>query len=350
MLPMLALLAALVSPAVLADVLDAPATLSPRAGGLVQLAVAQAGDRRVSAGERGTILLSDDQGKSWRQVRVPVSVALTRLVFVDKDKGWAVGHGGVVLHTQDSGESWVKQLDGIAAARLELAQAESGSGGAAERRLAEAERLVADGADKPFLDVRFFDALHGMVVGAYGLAFETADGGQTWKSMVGRLGAANGRHLYAIHATRNALYLFGEQGLVLASGDAGATFAKIDFPGKGTLFGAVSNPAGNALLAHGLKGNAYRSADAGKTWQRVDMPPVSLTVGIRLASGDFLLADESGQLHRSADEGKTFKRLPVVGQAPLASLLEAADGSLVGSGVRGTSRITLGNSKEEKQQ
>lgn len=337
------------------DVLDAPAQMSARAGSLVQLAVACAGSRLVSVGERGVILLSDDSGKTWRQSKmVPVSVTLTRVNFADARTGWAIGHGGVILGTQDAGETWVKQLDGNAAAKLELAQAKAGNSGVGaspvtERRLVDAERLVADGADKPFLAMHFFDVRRGLVVGAYGLAFGTEDGGQSWQSLMGPLSMANGRHLYSIHTVPGGLYLAGEQGMLLASMDSGVSFSKIDFPGKGTLFGIVSSKSGQVLLAYGLKGNAYRSADASKSWQKVEMPPVSLVAGLRLINGDLVLADESGQLHRSDDEGQHFKRVPLDRPVVLSSLIEIADGTLVGSGVRGTARIELKQDKVKVQ-
>ncbi len=59
-------------------------------------------------GERGIVLLSDDAGVSWRQAKVPVSVSLTAVQFVDAEQGWAVGHLGVVLHTQDGGGNLAK--------------------------------------------------------------------------------------------------------------------------------------------------------------------------------------------------------------------------------------------------
>lgn len=324
------------------NLLEQPSSLSHKAAGLVQLSVARAGNRLVSVGERGVVLVSDDNGKSWLQRQVPVSVSLTRVTFVDAKAGWAVGHGGVILATRDAGDSWVKQLDGVAAAKLELAQAQSqGVNASVPRRLADAQRLVEEGADKPFLDIHFFDTQRGLVVGAYGLAFGTTDGGQTWKSVMGSLGVANGRHLYGILAVQDSLYLVGEQGLVLVSRDGGANFSKVEFPGKGTLFGVLSTSSGNVLLAHGLKGNAYRSTDAGKSWDKVNMPPVSLVAGLRLANGHWVLADESGQLHRSDDEGQHFKPVPLSHPTVLAGLVEASNGTLVGSGARGSAPIAL---------
>jgi len=327
-----------------ADVLDKPAVTSERAATLVQLSVARAGSRLVSVGERGVIVLSDDNGNHWRQAtKVPVSAALTRVRFVDEKIGWAVGHSGVVLATRDGGESWSKQLDGVSAAQLELTAAKREEG-ETSRRTADAGQLLEDGADKPFLDVHFTDAQRGMVVGAYGMAFRTEDGGRTWQSVMGGLVAGNGRHLYAIVPTRDGLTLLGEQGTVLASTDGGSHFRRIDLPGKGTIFGAVSSASGETLLAYGLKGSVYRSTDAGGHWERVELPPVSITAATRLGTGGFLLVDESGQTYRSDDDGRQFRA--VARGLPMTDIAPTADGLLVGSSVRGPVRFAAGNAKE----
>uniref|UniRef100_UPI00036A9E88 WD40/YVTN/BNR-like repeat-containing protein n=1 Tax=Pseudomonas putida TaxID=303 RepID=UPI00036A9E88 len=129
------------------DVLAQPALQGPQALRAVLQDVARADARLVAVGERGVVLLSDDNGATWRQATaVPVSVSLTAVQFIDARNGWAVGHAGVVLHSQDGGEHWSVQLDGKRAAALEVQAAEAA---ADERRLAAAQRLLADGADKP---------------------------------------------------------------------------------------------------------------------------------------------------------------------------------------------------------
>lgn len=343
-----AMTAAMTSNVQAADVnlLAQPVVLSAKAVEVVQLSITSAGNRLISVGERGVVLVSDDNGKNWRQSKVPVSVSLTRVFFVNDKAGWAIGHGGVVLATTDRGDTWVKQLDGAISAKLELdaaqtdAQARVGNSDA-QRRLADAQRLVEEGADKPLLALHFFDTKRGIVVGAYGIAFGTVDGGQTWKSWMGSLAAANGHHLYGIQALGDSLVLVGEQGLVLKSTDGGANFSKLPFPGRGTLFGAVTSKAGDALLVYGLKGNAFRSVDSGIRWDKVEMPPVSLVAGIRLNDGALLIADESGQLHRSDDAGLHFKTLTMQRPAVLAGLVQASDGTIVGSGIRGNATLGL---------
>lgn len=344
----LAAASALVSPlpAAALDVLERPAALTARLASLVQLDVTNAGERLVSVGERGAILLSDDRGMSWRQAVVPVSVTLTRVRFPDANNGWAVGHGGVVLHTGDGGETWSRQLDGIAAARMELAAAtaEMGDADASRRRLREAERLVAEGPDKPLLSLYFADARRGLVVGAYGLAFATEDGGRTWSSLMGRLQAADGRHLYAAGAVGDALYIAGEQGVLLVSDDGGRTFSRAAFPGKGTSFGMLA--ASSGVLVYGLKGSVHRG-EAGGRWTRIDMPAASVTAGARLPDGALVLGNESGQIFRSRDDGRSFQPVPADGRVPVTGLAVAADGALVRSGMRGVGRVAFDDNDEE---
>lgn len=327
--------------------LDRPALVNVRASTSVLFAVARAAKRLVTVGEQGIILLSDDDGASWRQAKVPSSVALTNVRFYSAQKGWVVGHGGLVLSTEDGGETWVKRLDGRQAAQIELGAAGTelaqGQGHAVDqRRLAEAERLVADGPDKPFLDIHFTDTNNGMVVGAYGLAFATRDGGRTWQSLKGFINNPKGKHLYAIHAVAGELYLTGEQGALYRSIDGVKRFAELKTPYAGTYFGAISAP-GWGLITFGLRGNAYRTADGGANWQKIETGlPVTITAGTRLADGSLLLVDESGRaLRSSADGALSFRPVTVRQPSAFTGVVQASDGNLILTGVRGISRLPI---------
>ncbi len=255
--------------------LDHPAAHTVRAPRMAMLDVARAGDRLVAVGEAGVVLFSDDHGKSWRQAQVPVSVSLTAVQFIDAKRGYATGHMGVVLRTEDGGEHWRRIFDGVRAAQLVLEQARARHAAAtgdevkaAERALGDAERLVADGPDKPFLGLHFADADNGFVFGAYNLIFRTGDGGATWTAWQDRLANPNGFHLYGMAHSGDALVLAGEQGLLLRSTDGGATFAPLASPYKGSFFG-ITATAGGSLIAYGLRGYAWRSDDRGEHWTRI---------------------------------------------------------------------------------
>jgi photosystem II stability/assembly factor-like uncharacterized protein len=289
------------------------------------------------------VLLSDDRGKTWRQAKtVPVRVALTDAYFVNEKLGWAVGHSGVVLHTRDGGETWVRQLDGWQAAQRVLEEAQAVAATDAEGAaglLRDAQRMVEDGPDKPFLGVSFANERRGYVVGAYGLALRTEDGGQSWQAIMAHVPNPRGLHLYTVRADGDKLLISGEQGALFRSADAGASFSEIKTPYSGTFFGVLAL-GDDTLLAYGLRGNVWRSSDGGAQWGQVEMDQeVTITSGLRLEDGSVVIADESGRLRRSKDRGRSFTTLEAKAPNAVTALTQAADGTLVMSGARGLSRV-----------
>ena len=101
------------------------------------LDVVRVGTRIVAVGERGYIVYSDDEGKTWAQSTVPVSQTLTAVTFGSDTTGWAVGHEGIILRTDDGGENWALQLTGYDASRQELVLG--------NRRLERARAAVEEG-------------------------------------------------------------------------------------------------------------------------------------------------------------------------------------------------------------
>ncbi|SEG48388.1 WD40/YVTN/BNR-like repeat-containing protein [Marinobacterium lutimaris] len=326
-----ALLAPSPAQATTATVLQQPARMTPIAQRAVLLGLAEAGERLVAVGERGVILLSDDNGDNWRQVSVPVSVTLTDVQFVDDQYGWAIGHAGVVLATQDGGESWKLQLDGNEAIEIELNAAERSDD---EQRLSNAELLAQDGPDKPFLSLYFSDRQHGIIGGAYGLAFRTSDGGETWSSLIGDLPNDWGAHIYAITQNGDSLYLAGEQGLFIRSLDGGKHFDKIDVGYPGSLF-TLLTPSPAEVLVGGLRGTVLESRDTGYTFEPLSNPiPVSINAALD-GDGGYLFANQGGHILRLLDDGRLIPFADA--HQPLTDLVRAANGKLVGIGFNGPS-------------
>jgi photosystem II stability/assembly factor-like uncharacterized protein len=336
------LLAAVAIPAVATEstaALNRPAMISAKAPTVALLAAARAGKRVLAAGERGVIVYSDDGGRSWQQAKTPTNASLTAMQFVGDKQGWAVGHMGIVLHTEDGGLTWNKQLDGIEAAQRTLAAAQSG---ADARAIGDAERLVADGADKPFFDICFTDEHTGFIVGAYNLIFRTEDAGKTWTPWQSHLAAANPRalHLYGIRAQGDALYIAGEQGLLLRSDDRGEHFQALKSPYAGSWFGLVAGHDGS-VLAYGLRGNAYYSADRGRSWkQAATESAASISAATQLQDGRIALVNQAGNVLLSADGGRSFTRLPGKPGLPLTAVTESPDGLLLAS-LRGVAAVPL---------
>jgi photosystem II stability/assembly factor-like uncharacterized protein len=323
------------------DSLDTPAQKTALASSSVMQGVVRAGKRLVAVGERGHIVFSDDGGGRWLQSEVPVAADLTAVHFPTAEQGWAVGHGGVVLHSRDGGRHWVKQLDGRQAADLafayyrDRAQNEQGA-----RALEQARWLVAEGADKPFLDVWFDNERVGYIVGAFNLIFKTDDGGQSWEPWLHRIDNPGGLHLYAIRGSGAGLYIAGEQGLVLRLDAAGRRFVSVATPYKGSYFGLLVKS--DMLLVYGLRGNAYRSVDGGRRWIRSDTGISSgITGGAALDDGRLVLVSQSGQVLVSRDEGASFAPLAVDPPLPFHGVTPAGSNAIALAGMGGVHSVRL---------
>jgi photosystem II stability/assembly factor-like uncharacterized protein len=264
------------------------------------LGAARAGSRVVAVGDHGTVLLSDDQGKSWRQARdVPTRVLLTSVSFVNDKLGWASGHWGLVLHTEDGGETW---------------------------KIQRSDTTV----DQPLFSVYFSDASNGIAVGLWSLAVRTTDGGATWTPVkFPQLSATEkaGPNLYdLVPAKGSVLYVAAEQGLVYRSADGGATWVLLKTGNKGSFWTGLALADDSVLMA-GLNGKIWRSTDAGKTW-------LELTSGVTASITDLALAPDGGVTGVGLEgtvvtskDGVTFTAAPRADRAPLTAVLVTAKGS-----------------------
>jgi photosystem II stability/assembly factor-like uncharacterized protein len=327
------------------DVLDVPAAKSPLAQRALINGLAQAGDRLVAVGQRGHVLLSDDQGKSWRQAEVPSSSDLVAVAFATPTQGWAVGHDGIVLRSTDAGATWTRVLDGRSAGTLMLEHyqreaAKLGDAKAAAALLQEAERFAAQGAENPFLDITFENASTGYLVGAFGLIFRTTDGGASWQPLLHATDNPKALHLYAVRTVGGEVYVAGEQGLLLKLDRGSDRFRALELPYKGTLFGITGTPS--ALLVHGLRGTLLRSTDAGRGWQPVNTGlQVGLTASHTDAQGRITIVSQAGHVLLSRDDGASFAPAKLDKPLPAAAVAPAGPSALVIGGPRGLAPLAL---------
>jgi photosystem II stability/assembly factor-like uncharacterized protein len=342
---MLAMLQGLSQASGYVDVLDLPARVSALAVDSPLSGVAHAGERLVAVGQRGHILYSDDAGKHWQQAAVPVSADLNAVSFPSATQGWAVGGDGVVLHSGDAGATWRKQLDGreIGALLVKHYQALAAAQPGDEqwpRLVAEGERLMAQGADKPLLDVWFANDRLGYVVGVFNLILRTEDGGQSWTPFQDRIDNPQGFHLNAIASTGDALYIAAEQGLLLKWDDTQQRFAAVRTPYQGSFFGVLGKP-GEALV-YGLRGNVLRSTDGGHSWTPLDSGlHVSITAGIVDGRGDYRLFTQGGRMLVSQGSGAQMHWVQQAEPVPVTGVARAADGALVVVGGRGARTLSV---------
>ena len=323
-------------PGTVGEALDRPAASARGPERSVLLAAARAGSRLIAVGERGIVLLSDDEGGTWRQVSTPVSVTLTAVRFADRDNGYAVGHGGVVLRTGDGGLTWHRSLDGRKIAKVMLAAA---TAVADAKAVQSAQRLATDGPDKPLLDILIFDSQRALVVGAFGLALLTEDGGTTWSTWRDRLDNPKELHLYTVRQRGNRVVIAGEQGLVLQSSDSGKSFKRLATPYNGSFFTAEL-PDDDGIIVAGLRGKVWRSPDVGATWMQLSSPvEASITASAVGSDGRLLFSNQAGMVLALRDD-----KLQPVGSrtlGPLNFLLPMDTRRVLALSVQGVDRVDL---------
>jgi photosystem II stability/assembly factor-like uncharacterized protein len=274
-------------------------------------------------GERGHILLSDDQGQTWSQAEsVPTRALLTGVCFGSDGQGVAVGHDEVILTTRDAGRTWV------------LAH-------------------FAPEAQQPLLDVACATDGHVIAVGAYGVYFSSPDGGASWKerkfaALPAKAAAAGGGSVPDLHLNRIAaasparLYIAAESGHLYRTDDGGETWHELPSPYDGSFFG-VKPIRGDVVFAYGLRGNLFRSEDAGASWRKVEtgthaMLNDAVSVG---TEGATVVVGLSGVVLVSRDEGRSFNLMQQEDRKGLSAASPVGGNALVVVGEGGARRINI---------
>lgn len=275
-------------------------------------ALLKEGSRVVAVGERGSILLSDDQGVSWRSAAVEPqrNASLTALIDLGNQRLLAVGHDGWILRSDDAGARW-REVRHDATLGEPLLGAWSAGG----------ERVLA--------------------YGSFGKFYQSDDAGLTWRSLElevdsahlnGMDGGADGRRM-----------LVGEQGLVLRSQDGGQQWQTLPAFYQGSLFGVVRLDA-ELWVSYGMRGHVFVSRDFGDSWHPLEVGNKQPLYGhVRLPEdGGLLIVGAGGSLVRLNAQGElaSVSRLP--GAGTLTSVIMLGSRLLLG-GERGVFQDSGGN-------
>lgn len=279
------------------DMVETPAVMVPAARYGLTLDIAQAGDRLVAVGERGHVLLSDDEGQNWTQAQVNTSAQLNAVTFVDEKRGWAVGEDEVIVHTADGGQTWRRQHDG---------------------RDAETKG--------PLLDVWFRDAKEGIAVGVFNKIFRTTDGGATWTDGYDNVDNIDEWHLFAIAGSNSgAIYIASEAGLVFRSTDGGDRFEPVQTDHYGSFHGVLAVPGASGIdhiILTGVGGILYSSSDGGETWSELDSGTEAGLSGVTgLPGGGVAVVGYGGVLLHIDADFATVTPHPQGNGLPLSSLI-----------------------------
>jgi photosystem II stability/assembly factor-like uncharacterized protein len=215
----------------------------------------------VAVGERGHILKSSNLS-DWVQLPVPTRSLLTN-VYAKGPNLWAVGHEEIILHSADGGSTWKRQHVNADAfgPLLDVIFLDENRGFAIG---AEGKMLQTTDGGANWVDGNITDRLNATKPVA---AAASEDDSGLASDDIGV--DETPPHLNAVVQNKLGLLIVGESGAVYRSTDEAASWTRIALPYNGPLFGAIvlSN---DGVLAYGLNGNAFLTSDLGSTWEKLE--------------------------------------------------------------------------------
>ena len=269
-------------------------------------------DKRVVAvGERGNILLSDDQVGSWQPatVRPQRDLTLTALVALPDKSLLAVGHDGWIVRSEDEGANWSEvRFDG------EIAE--------------------------PLLGIWSAGGNRVLAFGSFGKFYQSGDDGRTWQAQPLEVDSA---HLNGMDGgTDGRRMVVGEQGLVLRSDDGGHSWHKLEPFYNGSLFGVV-RLSPDRWVPYGMRGHVFVSQDFGQTWEPVKVGNQLPLYGHVLLPNDggLLIVGAGSSVVRLDGKGELVSATRLPGLGTLTSAVMVGSRLLVG-GERGVFQGTDG--------
>lgn len=259
------------------------------------LAVTRAGNRLVATGDRGNILLSDDQGATWTLAHAGTDALLTAALFTSATEGWVVGQDSTILHTEDAGAHWTTQNS-------------------------------AAGSDQALFSVASLAPGHLIATGAYALMLETQNGGQAW-SAVKVPDLDEDYHFNCVLGRGADVVVIGEAGHAFVRHDA--RWTPMPIPYDGSQFGCLASRDGD-IYSFGLRGSLFVSSAASPAWKRIDTGEQrSIFGGTMLANGFLALVGSNGLAMLFDPQTGKQRTLPPPTGATLSGVAETQAGKWV---------------------
>ncbi len=353
------------------DPAKAAAEIMPRADRGLLLDIVRSGDRIIAVGERGNIIWSAD-GKSWKQAQVPTRATLTSIA-INGDRAWAAGHDGVILRSDNRGESWQLQRSDPLDGGIPTDQRDPRQGAPLlDILFVDAERGYAVGAYNLMLETRDGGATWNRVSltqPAPAASATSTENGQikidaqadasaaapvvagTPDQPVDRyafsdeeleLGAETDPHLNGIARTGSgAFFVVAERGSAYRSRDDGATWQRLKLPYDGSMFGVIGYE-GEHMLVYGLRGNVLESHDLGDTWTKVETGTgFSLVGGAALGDEGAVLVGANGTMLARRDASAAFKDTMDLNAGALGNVLPLNDAKALVVGENGVNEVVI---------
>jgi photosystem II stability/assembly factor-like uncharacterized protein len=278
-----------------------------------------------ACGRWGTVLHTEDGGKTWIRQNSGTDYTLSSISFVDSKIGWAVGDEGIIIHTEDGGMTWQKQKSPVPFFLMKVYFVTSLKGWIVTEGThilntndgGQTWKIQFKDEDYILQAVSFCDELNGWAVGEYGYIYHTRDGGATWKKEAGFFKISDetgkvegGDFLFDVVAIDpQTAWAVGIDSYVVKTLDGGKTWKEVTTGAPKThLFCVVFN---RDTIVVGGSGIFLISTDRGQSWQPPRFEPPATygwIYGIaRRGDAGFAVVGWEGAIYLSGS--KTWRRV-----------------------------------------
>ena len=265
-----------------------------------------------AVGTDGTILHTEDGGRSWEPQSSGTSVHLSSVAFATPQSGWAVGEKGTILHTEDAGATWKPQSSGTREHLSSVAFATSQSGWAVGPGIilhtedgGGTWKTQSGGSNASLRSVSFVTPQSGWAVGDGGIILHTKDGGGAWTGPPDMVLTSS---LSSVtFATRQSGWAVGLMGTIRHTEDGGGTW-KTQTDGSDASLRSVSFVTPQSGWAVGDGGTILYTRDGGGTWKEQQSGTTAQLYSVSFATPQSAwVVGEKGIILRTDDGGGTWK-------------------------------------------
>jgi photosystem II stability/assembly factor-like uncharacterized protein len=237
--------------------------------------------------EEGLLLVTNNEGASWSQRKIPDANGLRALAFADENHGLAIGLAGAIVATSDAGRSWQKRTSPTTENLTDI-------------------QMVGD---------------EGWISGFDGIILHTADGGKTWTRQESGV-TLSIETLYFLDAQNG--WAGGWAGLVLHTTDGGKKWQVVKIPGATWSLSSIAFQNAKDGWISGFAGQLFRTKDGGANWEAKASGYSGWLTSIAFdgANRGWITTDDGFLM--SADGGETWKPQATETQFFLNKLLRAS--------------------------
>lgn len=250
---------------------------------------------------------------SWTKQRTSSLAWLHAVYFLDQDRGWAVGSRGTLLATEDGGKSWQARPQPTQDAIRDIYFSDQSDGWLlCERNIYD---LKSNDEPRAYL-------------------MRTTDGGEHWQRTNLRGANVDARLMRALFTRGGRGWAFGEGGAIYMTRDSGVNWTKLQTPTHYLLLGGSFVDENTGWLV-GADATILQTSDGGETWRQGRMATANVrfnaTSFVNVRQGWAVGSD--GVIYRTINGGRSWQSQNSGVTADLLDVkfFDSAEGWVVGA-------------------